>query len=215
MPGALADAGLVLVALWLFTQLDPSTLLFGAGDLRHLFEAEPPPERLPGYFVTVETLIAAANLAATGLLASVVLRSRAQARLIVAALVLSALAVRTAAFAILMRAEDVLAWLTPGATQGLLAGLVVALVATALPRTARLAMVAVLLMAATVLVNVAPSNPYNAATLRVWEQGHFLNFNGLTRLISSVWPFAAIGFAIVLAARGSTVPARGGHTPNT
>lgn len=215
MPGALADMGLVLLALWLFTQLDPTTLLFGAGDLRHLIEAAPPPERLPGYFVTVETLIAAANLVAIGLLASVILRSQAQARLIVAALVLSALVVRTAAFAILMRAEDVLAWFTPGAAQGLLAGLVLALAAIALPRTMRLALAAVLLMAATVLVNLAPSNPYNAATLRVWEQGHFLNFNGLTRLISSVWPFAAIGFAILLAGRKWTTDARGERAPNT
>ena len=40
-----------------------------------------------------------------------------------------------------------------------------------------------------------------AATLAVWRQGHFLHFNGLTRLVSSLWPFAAMGLLIVLAAR--------------
>ncbi len=202
-PGALADAGLVLLALWLFIQLDPTTLLFGAGDLRHLMEADVGRERLPGYFVAVEALIAGANLAATGLLASAILLPRAPARLAIPALVLLALVVRAAAFAILMRAENVLEWLTPGAVLGLCAGLALALAAAALPRTLRLALAAVLLMAATVLVNLAPPNPYMAATLKVWEQGHFLNFNGLTRLVSWLWPFAAIGYAMALAARGS------------
>lgn len=58
-----------------------------------------------------------------------------------------------------------------------------------------------LLMTATVLVNLAPSNPYLAASLTVWQQGHFLNFNGLTRLVSSAWPFAALGYLTWLASR--------------
>jgi hypothetical protein len=58
-----------------------------------------------------------------------------------------------------------------------------------------------LIMAATVLVNLAPPNPYVDASLRVWQHGHFLNFNGLTRLVSALWPFAALGYLMVLAAR--------------
>ena len=93
------------------------------------------------------------------------------------------------------------AWLTAGGAQGLAAGLLLATIALALPRAARLAFAAVLLMAATVLVNLAPPNPYTAATLKVWAQGHFLNFNGLTRLVSMLWPFAAIAYAFTLASR--------------
>jgi hypothetical protein len=40
-----------------------------------------------------------------------------------------------------------------------------------------------------------------AAMLKFWQQGHFLNFNGLTRLLATLWPFAAIGFLIHLAGR--------------
>jgi len=64
----------------------------------------------------------------------------------------------------------------------------------------------VLLMAATVLVNLAPPNPYLAATLKVWQQGHFLNFNGLTRLVSSAWPYVALAYLIFLAARRPREP---------
>jgi hypothetical protein len=115
------------------------------------------------------------------------------------ALVGTALVVRTAAFAILMRAENVLAWLTHGAQIGLAVGLAVALAAVALPRGLRMIFAALLIMAATVLVNLAPPNPYLAASLKVWQQGHFLNFNGLTRLVSALWPFAALGYLMYLA----------------
>jgi hypothetical protein len=50
-----------------------------------------------------------------------------------------------------------------------------------------------------VLVNLAPPNPYFTETLKVWSQGHFLNFNGLTRLVSAAWPFAALGYLVYLA----------------
>jgi hypothetical protein len=75
--------------------------------------------------------------------------------------------------------------------------MVLALLATLLPRTLRLTVAALALMAATVVVNLAPPNPYHAATLSVWRQGHFLNFNGLTRWLSMAWPFAAMAWIIV------------------
>jgi hypothetical protein len=78
------------------------------------------------------------------------------------------------------------------------------LVGVTLPRIVRLVIAAVLLMAATVLVNLSPPNPYTAAMLKLWEQGHFLNFNGLTRLVSAVWPFAALAYLILFAARAGS-----------
>ena len=62
----------------------------------------------------------------------------------------------------------------------------------------------VLLMAATALVNVAPENPYLANSLQVWRQGHFLNFNGLTRIVSTLWPFAALVYLLLAAGRRET-----------
>ena len=59
-------------------------------------------------------------------------------------------------------------------------------------------MIAVLaLITGTVLVNMAPHNPYSAAALAVWRQGHFLNFNGLTRLVASLWPFLTLPFLLL------------------
>ena len=201
LPGHDIDLGLVLLGLWLFVQLNPATLLFGAGDLRQLLDTAPSRGQGPQFFIRTEAFIAAANLLAVGLLLSSLLAPGRRARLLLIGLLGAALVVKAAAFAVLMQAEQLFAWLTPGAQAGLAAGLAAALAALALPRTARLVLAAVLVMAATVLVNLVPPNPYLAATLKVWQQGHFLNFNGLTRLVGTLWPFATLGYLIFLASR--------------
>src|ERR1041384_3313179 len=199
LEGGAIDLGLALMGLWLFIQLNPTSLLFGAGDLRELLGAREPRGERPAFFITIEALTSAANLTAAGLLLSCLASSAASVRAQIVTLVCAALVVRTAAFAILMRAENVLAWLTHGAQIGLAIGIAVVLGAVALPRGLRMMFAALLLMAATVLVNLAPANPYLAASLKVWQQGHFLNFNGLTRLVSALWPFAALGYLMYLA----------------
>jgi VanZ family protein len=210
VPGAVADLGLTLLGLWLFAQLNPATQLFGAGDLRELLAAPGAAGERHGadVFVAVEAAIAAANLVAVALIASALIRPQGPVLRSVAALLASALAVKTLALAILMPSEPALAWLTPGAQLGLGGGAAAALLLLRLPRAARLVLAAVLLMAATVLVNLAPSNPYFAETLKVWAQGHFLNFNGLTRLVSAAWPFAALSYLVYLATASRREPGR-------
>jgi VanZ family protein len=201
LPGTLSDLGVALLGLWLFMQLNPAMLLFGGGDLRNLIAGPAGPARAPEFFAAIESITAAANLAAVALLVSAIVAPGAPVRRIVLLLVGAALAVKTFAFLIILRAQDSFAWMTPGALRGLVAGLALALLAVALPRIARMALAAVLVTAAAVLVNQAPPNPYLAEILRLWHQGHFLNFNGLTRLVATLWPFAAIAYLIVLAAR--------------
>ena len=65
----------------------------------------------------------------------------------------------------------------------------------------RLMLAALSLMAATVLGNLAPPNPYSLAALAAWRQGHFLNFNGLTRLVATLWPFLTLPFLFLTARR--------------
>jgi VanZ family protein len=200
LPGPDIDFGLALLALWLFVQLNPATLLFGAGDLRPLIGPAAARAHAAEFFIRTEAFIAAFNLVAVGLLASLLVAPGQRLRAMLVALVVAALAVKAVAFALMMQSEA-FAWFTPGAQAGLAVGLAVALAAVALPRTVRLVLAAVLVMAATVFVNLAPPNPYLAATLKVWQQGTFLNFNGLTRLVGALWPFAALGYLIFLASR--------------
>lgn len=199
--GVATDVGVVLLALWLFAQLNPATLLFGLGDLRDLFAALPAVEQPPTLFISIEALTAAANVTAVALILVSIAAATAPLRVLVLAFFAAALIVKVLAFAILVGAGNIFAWATPGALRGLALGIALALLSVGLGGLSRLVLAAVLLMAATVLVNLAPPNPYLAAILSLWSQGHFLNFNGLTRLVSSVWPFAALGYLIWLASR--------------
>lgn len=193
--GADVDIGLVLLALWLMSQLDPVTLLFGTGDLRELLSPPTTEAYPPAAFVRIEAFVVATNLLAAALLARLLV-APARAGVAVIALLAAALAVRTVAFGVLFSAEDAFAWLTPGARIGLAAGTLVAMAALPLPRPIAVTLAGLALMAATAVVNIAPANPYLAQALSEWRQGHFLNFNGLTRLVSAAWPFATLVYLL-------------------
>jgi VanZ family protein len=199
--GHAVDLGLVLIGLWLFTQLNPETLLFGNGDLRGLIGGATPELYPAETFMRIEAAVAAANVLAVALFVALLVAADGPRRRIAATAILAALSARTAAFAILFEPQAAFAWLTPGAATGLALGSVVSLAAVGLPRAGAVALGGLALMAATAFVNVAPENPYLAHSLAVWWQGHFFNFNGLTRTASTLWPFAALVYLLAMAAR--------------
>jgi VanZ family protein len=201
LAGQQHDLGLVLVALWLFTQFNPETLLFGNGDLRGLLDHPPAVLHPAEVFIRIEAAVAACNLIAIGLFLSCLTQDYRPLRRMLLALLLGALALKTVAVGVLLKAQNVFAWFTPGALLGLAGGALGLTLAVALPRPARLALAGLLLMAATVLVNLAPENPYLADALQQWPQGYFLNFNGVTRVVSLAWPFAALFYLMLLAPR--------------
>ena len=195
------DLGLVLLGLWLFTQLNPETLLFGNCDLRGLLDAPLAVLHPAAVFIQGEAAVTACNLVAVGLFASCLTQDARPLRALLLALLAAALALKTAAVGELLKAQHVFAWLTPGALLGLTGGTLVLMLAVKLPRPARRALSGLLLMAATVLVNLTPENPYFADALQQWPQGYFLNFNGVTHLVSLAWPFAALFYLMLLAPR--------------
>ncbi len=197
-PGGRVDLGLVLIGLWLVSQLNPGTLLFGAGDLRELLHSPIGTLHTPEEFIRFEAVVAGTNTLAVGLLAAALVERNQPVRLVVVALLAGAFVVRAFAFGMLFSPQDMLVWVTPGAALGVAAGTLVCVAAAALPRAGRLALSALALMAGTVLVNLAPENPYLAASLAVWRQGHSLNFNGLTRVVSVLWPFCALLYLMLL-----------------
>jgi VanZ family protein len=200
-PGAGTDAGLVLVALWLFTQLNPETLAFANGDLRGFFDTAEAELYAPETFARIEAAVAALNAVAVALFVAALANAGQPARLLALAVLAAGVAARAGAFAVLFAPAEAFAWLTPGAATGIALGALAAAVLAGLPRHLRLAAAGLALMTATALVNLAPENPYLAHSLAAWPQGHFLNFNGLTRLVSALWPFAALAFLLASAPR--------------
>ncbi|MDA8256184.1 MAG: VanZ family protein [Betaproteobacteria bacterium] len=195
MHGHGGDIGILLVAAWLMTQLSPEALLFGSGNLRQMLDLPPVQPFLAERFVDLETFIAAAGLLAAGLIISMLLRRHARG--LTLGLLAGALLIKTAAHALLMGPAAALGWITPGNSLGIGIGLALWWCASFLGFPLQRAVAALALLLATVMVNVAPENPYLHNTLQVWNPGQFLNFNGLTRLISSLWPFLALPWLMI------------------
>ncbi|HRD93567.1 VanZ family protein [Accumulibacter sp.] len=196
-----AELGLVLLGIWLLTQLSPETLLFGVGDLRQVLGLTPAvPYAAPAFFV-LETGVIVCNTIVIGLFGRALLIDRSYPHLLLICLFVLALAIRTLAASVLVAPQDALAWLTPGARLGLLIGGVLLSLMLLLPAAHRIALAGVALMAGTALVNLTPPNPYSEAALATWRQGHFLNFNGLTRWAASLWPFLALPYLTALGRR--------------
>jgi len=199
---ASASRALVLAALWLFAQLFPEALLFGHGNFVAYLGIVSGYPFTPGEFARVETAVSAASLFAAGAVLLSALTPAAPRLLLLLLLVATACVVRTLSQIILFGPEYAWAWLTPGALRGIAAG-GIALVATlALTRPMRLALVMIAVTFATVVVNIAPVNPYYASTVQEFNPGRFLNFNGLTQLVSAAWPLLALLFAVVALAGG-------------
>lgn len=202
--GHLGDAGLVLMLTWLLTQLNPEILLFGNGDLRTLLELKAPLAFSASRHVFVEEAVAATGLLAAGLVFWQLMRLRSP--WLLSALFLAALAVKTLGAVLLVDPHEPWHWMTAGNLGGMAIGLAVLLPALLLPRQIQTTLAALALLAGTALVNLAPENPYLADTLARWNQGHFLNFNGLTRLAAMLWPFLALPLLLALNAGRDSPP---------
>ena len=201
-----AETGLILLALWLFAQISPETLFFGLGDLRTLLALPPALPFSPDQHFLLEMLIATLQTLVVALLLRGVLDrlalGRPQQLLAIVVLLTLGLLIRTLASWVLLHHlplfGDTARWaaLTPGGLQGLVLGVMLLLPILYLPTAWQMPLAAMCLMAATVLVNLMPLNPYSHTALTVWRQGHFLNFNGLTRLIAALWPYLTLLFLV-------------------
>lgn len=196
--GRHAEIGLFLLALWLIGQASPDPLLFGLGNLRSLLDLPATLHSAESFF-RFETAITATNVLAVGLLTSLLVRRHAMAYALL--LILAALIVKAVAMSILFSPDRALLWLTPGAQTGLAMGCVILVASFVLPVALRRTLAALALLLSSALVNLAPENPYLEAALSAWTPGQFMNFNGLSRLITSIWPYLALPYLMLPAKR--------------
>ncbi len=196
-----AELGLTLLGLWLLIPLSPEILLFGAGDLRQLFGLGGAVPFAANSFVQIEAAVTALNAIAVGLILRQLCARVGLALMAIPLFLLLGLLIRTLSAAILINPAGAFAWLTPGSQLGLAIAIAVLAVGIFLPPMFRVMLAALVLLAGSMLVNLAPANPYSAAALAVWRQGHFLNFNGLTRWVATLWPFLTLPFLLLTTRR--------------
>jgi VanZ family protein len=198
LEGMTADAGLVIVVLWLVTQFHPTARLFATGAVRATFDLPAPFAHTPWLALSGEAVVVLFNLLGVGLMAFALMRDAVRPAPAIGVLVGAALAVKLVNATVLVHAQAPLAWLTPGVLAGLLAGCALLWAAARLPRPAQLAAAAACIAVATAAVNLAPDNPYQNVPPRLLarEPGHFLSFSSIVRALSELWPLLAIGFLL-------------------
>lgn len=208
-----ASAILIAIALWPLAQITPQAYLFGHGQILDLLSswlvellAEPVDlsESLrqilglhfdhPWQYWLSETLIAACGLVGALLMLLCLLRKSAPRLRLILLLLVGALAAKSLALALFFAPENAFIWLTPGAYGGLFAGgmMVAGLTFAPAPIQRRLAIAALLI--GLCLANLVPANHYFLVTLREWNQGRFLNFNGAAQMLALCWPLLALWF---------------------
>lgn len=203
-----AGPALVLLALWPVALLFPTPVPFGVGHVLDRLQ-DSLAEALGGTafdgFVQasdpvfeplgtrLEFIAVASGVLAVCLLAASATR-RGWHRVLVPLAVLSVgVAVSALSAAVTWGPGHALAWLTPAAERGLMWAACLAWILVWLPTRVLAALGLMAFVAALMVVNQAPEDPYYADTLQAWESGRFIQFHGLTRWIGWLWPFAAIG----------------------
>jgi VanZ family protein len=120
--GRVADAGLVIVGLWLITQFHATAQLFGTGAVRATFDLPPYSIHTPWLALFSEALVVLFSAAGIGLMLSALMPEDERPMPVIAAVIGAALVLKVVSAVALVRASAPLAWLTPGVLLGLGAG---------------------------------------------------------------------------------------------
>lgn len=203
---------LVLLALWPLALLFPASVPLGLGQVFERLEAAlvdwlmdtPFLEWVPVREIELQPLVPGTELLAVALgvlvpclLGFSVMTSRAS-RLGLAVLVVVAGALASALSAALSWGPvHAWAWASLPVRLGLLGGLILALLLSALPRRAIAALALLAVVVHLSILNQTPASTYFAQTLQAWEQGRFIRFHGLAQWLGWTWPYAALVYVLL------------------
>jgi len=200
----LGDIGAALLLFWLIAQMNPGIPLFGLtfdpGSLTGMM-ATPP--RLDGASLLIQAAASAFHVLGIGLFVSLLLRRPAAIGLAVLSLISTALLLKLATAAWLLKPAAWRTWVKPGVLAGIAAGALILPVAIGWPRAVRVALCAVALLSSLLAPALVPDLVEARAPLGMfdWHYGQLTNYNGLTRAVLLAWPVLAAAWLFVLAGR--------------
>jgi hypothetical protein len=207
---------LVLLALWPFALLFPPSVPLGLGQVFERMESAladwlldtPFLEWLPVRDVELQPLVPGTELICVALGAIIpcllgysIIRTAGRRTVFALAAVALGVAATALSAALSWGPSHAWAWLSLPVRLGLGAGLVLALALLPVPRRGCAALVLLALVVHLSLLNQAPESAYFAQTLKTWEQGRFIRFNGLAQWLGWVWPYAALAYVLLRVSR--------------
>ena len=200
LPGRLTDLGLALIALWFFSQLDPSLPLLGI-----VFFSDGVQAQLAGITASATSKMlgpvsVALNLISLGLLLRLIMRSNRATLAAVALIVWMAALIKLIAAMVLLRTEAAFLWVSQEITWAIVGGAAGVVVAAAMPRRWVAAICALALTGAILLGFLKPGESVSFLSLRLfrWTYMQLLHYTGLSAAVAEIWPYAALVFLLLL-----------------
>lgn len=203
---------ILVLSLWPLAHIFPQAFLFGLGQIipfislwceqylgitinlsAYLRVGE---ELNPEKYLIAEALITACGATGAILLCLSILNRRAPQFLLASFLFVSAIAMKSLAYAILLQPENAFSWLTPGAQGGIAISFIMLYGFSFSPQYIQRRLAFVSLLISFILVNIIPSNPYFLITFQSMMQGKMLNFYGAAQFLSLAWPFIAFWYLL-------------------
>jgi VanZ family protein len=211
-----ARGALVLLALWPFALLFPPAVPLGLGQVFERLESAladwlldtPFLEWLPVRDVELQPLVPGVELICVALGALVpcllgysIVRTAPRRALFAMAAVGAGVAATALSAALSWGPTHAWAWLSLPVQLGLVGGLVLALLLLPVPPRGCAALVLLALVVHLSLLNQAPASEYFTQTLKTWEQGRFIRFNGLAQWLGWLWPYVTLVYVLVRVSR--------------
>jgi VanZ family protein len=193
IPGGWGDAGLVLLMLWLFAQLNPALPFFGAGNI----VADTAPAEGLG---ALQWAAVAMGICGFGLFVSALLARDAGTMRATLVLLSVALWLKFMAASFMLQPHFAEEWVSVGRVIGLAAGIALLVPLRLLPRAGRIYLALVLVLAGALFSKIFGAYSAVDELLRLfrWPHGQLANFATLTRYLHEAWPFLALLYLIAL-----------------
>jgi VanZ family protein len=203
IPGVWGDAGLVLMMLWLIAQLNPALPFFGAGNIvGNGAEA--------GDLAVLQSAAVAMSIWGFGLFISSILKGEHGTLRVTLVLLSVALWLKFMAASFMLQPHFAAEWVSAGRLIGLFAGIVLLVPSRRFPRSGRIYLGLVLVLAGALFSKIVGAYSPLEDFLRLfrWPHGQLATFATLTRFVHEVWPFMTLVFLIALFLRVRRDPMR-------
>lgn len=195
-PGLAAEWGLVWMLLWFISQLDPSQPFLSVVVVpRGLPQPYISPIENATFFLNLlEGGGMMLNLIGVAFFVSLLARRTSQAPKAIFFTLIIALMAKLFFASMLLKREQFFSWLNLNILVGGIAGSILIFLLWRLNQRARAFLALITLAGSQIISWMWPLSPQYSATLALfrWNYGHLSHFNGLTSIISDIWPIGAM-----------------------
>ena len=197
--GDMTGWGLILLALWIFAQLNPAIPFFEAGHIANPIEAGNTHPYDP-LVLLPQAVCIMLNVCGFALFVALLLLPNRAVMLNVLLLLAAALVLKIGMAAMMLKAPQLIDWMAPARVIGLTSGLILAAYFARLSFRWRAFCATLFVFAGGMMAKITSIYGAFDETLRLfyWPHGQLVNFASLTRWITEIWPLLAVIFLAAL-----------------